>query len=86
MKLQCQICGRDLDLLDGFFSCSDVDAGEWQFVCADCPDSIYDFSTKCFFESPKETIGWLAHLYEKVWFKPDKFFEFMDRLRGSYEC
>jgi len=81
--LQCEICGKDLELMNGYFACFDVEAATWQFVCSDCPDLKYDFSVARFFGSPRETIDCLAHLQEKRWFKPDKFFEFMERLRAS---
>lgn len=84
--LKCEICGCELDFLDGFFSCPDMEKGAWQFACIDCPDGFYDFYVKRFFNSPGSTIDCLAHLQEKRWFKPDKFFEFMHRLRANGKC
>ena len=81
--MNCEICGKDLNLLAGYFSCPDVNSGEWQVTCGDCPDGFYNFSVQSFFESPKATVNWLAHLHEKRWFKPDKFFELMERLRNG---
>lgn len=81
--MKCKLCGKEVDLLSGFFRSPEF-KGEWQFECASCPDNRgYDLSVKQFFESPKETIGWLAHLHEKNWFKADKFLDFMDRLRAN---
>ena len=81
--MNCEICKKKVTLLEGYFSCPGIDNGEWQFICLNCPDGEYTFSTVAFFESPKATINWLSHLYEKKWFKPDKFFEFMERLRAN---
>jgi hypothetical protein len=79
----CNLCHKELNLLDGYFSCPDPDKAEWQFVCRACPDGVYDFSASRFFRSPESTVDWLAHLQEKRWFSPVKFFEFMDRLRAN---
>lgn len=81
--MNCEVCQSELDLLDAYFSCPNFDSGEWQFTCATCPDGEYNFSTKSFFESPRATVNWLAHLMEKRWFKADKFFHFMARLRNE---
>jgi len=81
--MNCEICGKELAFLDGYFSCSDIDNGGWQFICLNCPDGEYNFSTMAFFESPRATVNWLAHLSEKAWFKPEKFFDFMERLRAN---
>lgn len=69
--------------MKGYFSCPDLEEGEWQFICTDCPDGEYNFSTLTFFESPRATVNWLAHLHEKRWFDPSKFFDFMQRLRSG---
>lgn len=82
-SVECEICGKSLPLLEGYFSCPDMESGEWQLVCQECPDGFYDFEAKRFFKSPASTIDWLAHLQEKIWFKPKKFFDFMDRARAN---
>lgn len=34
-------------------------------------------------KSPASLVDWMAHMGEKTWFQPKKFFEFMDRLRDD---
>ena len=34
------------------------------------------------FESPAETVDWIAHLSEKTWFSPREFFSVVRRLRA----
>lgn len=79
----CDHCKKEICLFDGWLSCPDVNAPDWQFVCKDCPDGFYDIPASRFFHSAGSTIDWLAHLIEKRWFDPPKFFEFMDRLRAN---
>jgi hypothetical protein len=88
-KLACECCGQDLPFLEGWFSCADMEAGQWRFVCRVCPDGFYDVEAKRFFLSPQSTVDWLSHLFEKRWFDASKFLEFMHRLRangGFYFC
>ena len=79
----CDCCHKKLNLLDGFFSCPDPDKAEWQFICGSCPDEFYDIQASRFFKSPEATVDWMAHLHEKRWFSPVKFFEFMDSMRTN---
>jgi hypothetical protein len=79
----CDQCGKKLDLLKGWISCSNKDAAEWAFVCKSCPEGFYDIAASRFFRSTESMIDWLAHLKEKNWFDPRKFFEFMHRLRAN---
>jgi len=79
--MTCDRCHKEINLRDSYFSCPDPDAGEWEFACGACPDGFYDIHATRFFESPESTIDWLVHLNEKLWFNPNRSFEFMDRLR-----
>ncbi len=81
--MRCDICEKGLDLLSGWFSCPEPNTGEWQFVCVDCPGEAYDFAVERFFRTPASTVDWMAHLHEKQWFRPRKFFDFIDRLRAD---
>jgi hypothetical protein len=63
--------------------------GRWMFVSTvahELPDE-YHFEIDRFFNSPRSTVDWLAHLHEKTWFDANDFCEMMDRFRivtGSY--
>lgn len=80
-RAKCELCKEE----DAeFFACLDEEQGEWSFVgfCKTAREP-YWVPFKEFFGSADETVDWMAHLSEKTWFKPDKFFRMMRRLRGA---
>jgi hypothetical protein len=76
----CDLCQQPTHLLEGYLSCPDPDSAEWHFVCPTCPGEFYDFAAHLFLQSPGLMARWLAHLREKEWFDPQKFYELLDRL------
>lgn len=79
---KCQQTGASIDLAAGFFV-ADVHTGVWGFVSKDAPDRMGEYWIQAseLVRSPEALVDWLAHLYEKSWFDPVKFFEFMHAFR-----
>jgi hypothetical protein len=81
---KCERTGKDISLRDGFFT-ADPFTGEWSFVGKDAPEKSgeYNVAVDDLLSSPKSLVDWLAHLHEKTWFDPEKFFQFFERFRES---
>ncbi len=84
--MKCELCQTHLHLSDGYFAYFDGRSQRnfkgWYFACVNCPDAGYDIKVSKFFQSPTETINWLAHIAEKSWFDGNEFCDFMWRLRA----
>lgn len=79
---KCERTGEQLLLSDGWLI-ADASTGEWSFVSTDAEDHAYDYyiELRALLKSPEALVDWLAHLNEKSWFEPRKFFAFFERLR-----
>lgn len=57
--------------------------GKWRFVCEDEVgyNEYYAVSINRMFESPGETVDWMAHLNEKDYMNWDNFMEMIYRFR-----
>ncbi len=78
---KCEVCGRGLEQLrtDKIYLSLEYSDSTVLITCFKCerPGS-YDIQLSRFLEDP---IDWLAQLYGKKWFKPEKFFKAMYKLR-----
>ena len=82
--IKCFTCGKTILLTEGYFESNGLEGNKaWTFQCEDCPKKSYYIPAKEFFSSPEETIDWLAHMSEKVWFSPRAFLDMMERLRDE---
>ena len=72
-------------IADGWFV-ADLASGEWSFHGDGAPDPgglTYSVEVQQLVISPAHLVDWLAHLSEKTWFRPDKFFRAMHDLRRN---
>ena len=76
--------GEHFLLRDGFFTANPV-SGEWRFDSSTEPKKRgeYNISVSDLIKSPESLCDWLAHISEKNWFDPVKFFEFFRRYRPT---
>lgn len=79
---KCEGTGNEISLAEGFLV-ADVFTGQWKFVSISAPERPSDYSVRLreLVKSPEALVDWLAHLDEKTWFDPAKFFAFFTRLR-----
>lgn len=79
-KVICEKCGQEKAYSFSYFR----DTDEWMFT-GDCTRESEDYYIEFdrFFESPKETVDWLAHMSEKGWMNWDDFTGMMCRLRNK---
>lgn len=79
---KCERTGADILLSDGWLV-ADASTGEWSFVSIDANEKAYDYHIELreLIKSPEAFVDWLAHLSEKTWFDPRKFFAFFERFR-----
>jgi|SRR5450759_2731570 hypothetical protein len=76
--------GKQFLLRDGFFTANQA-SGEWKFTSKTTPKkrSEYHISVSDLIKSPESLCEWLAHISEKTWFDPVKFFAFFRRYRPT---
>jgi hypothetical protein len=79
---KCERTGHQILLSDGFFV-ANAGTGEWSFISLDAEENSYDYhiAITALIKSPEALVDWMAHLNQKTWFKPSKFFEFFERFR-----
>ena len=79
---KCQRTDKEILLSDGFYIGA-PSTGEWCFVCKDAPENPGDYpiAVSDLTKSPESLVDWMAHLNEKTWFNPKKFFEFFEDFR-----
>lgn len=81
VKAKCERTGATVELSKGFFV-ADALTGEWIFTSGNSEQtSDYAVLVGEIVRSPEAFVDWMAHLSEKTWFKPDRFFAFMERFR-----
>jgi len=82
VEVKCEKTGEKIRFVDGFLICN-TNTGEWQFVCAEAEQNPaeYYIPVKEMLSSDWEFIDWMAHISEKTWFDPQKWFDFFRRLR-----
>lgn len=80
----CEKTGKKILLLEGYFV-ADPNTGNWSFVSADAPEASgeYDVAVTKLVKSPEALVDWMAHLNEKTWFVPQKFFDFFTKFRKA---
>ena len=82
MKVKCERTGKLIEIKDGFFA-SPNHSGDWEFVDRDAPShNDYNIKVSDLTQTPEALIDWLAHLNEKTWFDPKKFFDFIQDFRN----
>ena len=80
IEAKCMECDKE----EVKFFVWDKETDKLSVNCYDCTDdSNYFVPIEDFFESPEDTIDWLAHMYGKNWFRPTDFFEVMKKLRDK---
>jgi hypothetical protein len=81
---KCERTGETVDLADGYFV-GHFHTGEWQFNSRDAPSEMHDYNVAVMqiLGSPREFCDWMAHLYQKSWFDPNKFFQFFVRFKEA---
>jgi hypothetical protein len=81
---KCDRTKEDIKLANGFFV-ANPKTGEWYFLGPNAQESQDDYSVAVveLLSGPEKFVDWMAHLNEKTWFQPDKFFDFFDRLRSE---
>ena len=74
--------GEQALLREGFFTANQV-SGEWKFASNTEPKKRgeYSIAVSDLIKSPESLCDWLAHISEKNWFDPVKFFAFFRRYR-----
>ena len=79
---KCERTGSQIPLSNGFLV-ANAGTGDWSFISLDAEDRSYDYhiAISDLIKSPEALVDWMAHLNEKTWFKPTKFFEFFERFR-----
>ena len=85
----CEICGRKAATHFSLERPNTTDhhrikeGGVWRFVCEDEENynEMYYVPIGKMFESPSETVDWMAHLNEKGWMNWDNFMEMIYRFR-----
>ena len=90
-KPMCEICGKkeathfSLERPDTTDHLRIKEEGQWRFVCEDEEDynEMYHVPISKMFESPSETVDWMAHLNEKGWMNWDNFMEMIYRFRRT---
>jgi hypothetical protein len=87
---KCERSGEQILLSDGWIVCN-APTGEWSFVSIDANENTFDYHVEltALVKSPEALVDWLAHIGEKTWFKPEKFFEFFKKFRKEnnlYGC
>jgi hypothetical protein len=81
---KCERTGHEILLSDGFLI-ANAATGDWSFVSLDAEEKSYDYHVAIsdFTKSPEALVDWMAHLNEKSWFSPAKFFSFFERFRDK---
>ncbi len=79
---KCERTNEQILLSDGYLVCN-ASTGEWSFISIDAEGHNFDYEIQLdrIVNSPEALIDWMAHLQEKSWFNPIKFFQFFDRFR-----
>jgi hypothetical protein len=82
---RCQRTGKKIPLTEGYF-CFEFGDKKWEFVCGDAEETTeYCVPIDDLSASADRMIDWLGHLYEKTWFNPKQFFDFIQRFRRENE-
>ncbi len=80
---RCEVCGRELDVSEPrkiYLSLKYRDSTTL-ITCSRCEEpGTYEIELGRFLQEP---IEWMAQLYGKNWFKPEKFCKAMYRLRDA---
>lgn len=81
---KCERTGNAIEINKGFFTANPF-SGDWEFICEAAPEKSgeYNIAVSDLIKSPESLCDWLAHISEKTWFKPAKFFEFFHRFREA---
>ena len=81
---KCERTGNVIQIDDGFFT-ADPFSGGWEFICEAAPEkrAEYNIPVSDLIKSPEALCDWLAHISEKTWFDPAKFFDFFTRFREA---
>lgn len=81
-KVQCEVCHNEP--ATSFSYMRKGEGGEW-IAGGDCTanSEMYYIEFSRFFESPEETVDWLAHMSEKDWFDAADFCALMGRIRAQ---
>ncbi len=71
-------------MIEGFLV-ADPATGDWSFVGNDAPErpGEYNVPVRELLQTPEAFCDWIAHLAEKTWFRPQKFFHFFTRFREN---
>ncbi len=80
---KCEVCGQELELseTDKIYLSLEHKDSTTLITCSKCEErGTYDIPLSRFLEEP---IEWIAQLYGKKWFKPEKFCKAMYRLRDA---
>jgi hypothetical protein len=83
-KAKCERTNTEIKLSEGFFV-ANKSSGEWSFVAKAAPEGPRDYNVQVsrLVASPAALVDWMAHLNEKAWFQPKKFFEFFTAFRAK---
>lgn len=83
-KAVCERTGKMVSVGSGYFV-GNTSNGAWAFVSYEAPEMVGDYPIlgADLVSSPEELVDWLAHLYEKAWFRPWRFCKFMHEFRAS---
>ena len=78
----CERTRKVIPIEKGYFV-GNMRDGSWQFVSYEAPELMRDYPIlgADLAANSASLVDWLAHLHEKVWFKPFKFFRFMHDFR-----
>ena len=81
---KCERTGKEIPISDGFFT-ANPSTGEWEFISKGAPQKSgeYNIPVADLIKSPEALCDWLAHISEKPWFDPAKFFDFFRRFRKA---
>ena len=80
----CERTGEKILLREGFFTANPA-SGEWVFISKTAPEEHGDYPVPAseLVNSVESFVDWMAHLAEKTWFVPVKFFAFFTRFREA---
>ena len=78
----CEHTKERILLYDGCYV-GNCKTGEWMFCSNKDADALGQYSIRVteLSERPEALLDWMAHLNEKAWFDPKKFFTFFKRFR-----
>ncbi len=81
---KCERTGKHVPIDECYFTADPI-SGEWEFICKEAPKKAgeYNIAVAALIKTPEALCDWLAHLSEKTWFNPAKFFGFFHRFRKA---